>query len=303
MNAQSIQCFLAVTRHHSFTKAANELFMTQPAVSSQIAKLEHECHTKLFIRNYHQVELSPAGKRLKPFFRQLNQDFTNFNQALQDYHNSKQPQKIKIGLYFSDALAEILQQIDKFNALNPNIQVVVNNYVDILHELEQGSIDIGLEMIIPNQKLNFQPQILDEFSILRGDAYLHGHTGPLSLSSLQDATLFVLHSEGNTGGMKKIRDQILGASFTGPAVEFNSMDSLLANLKITDAFALIPFAVLPSDLTGIQTVPIKDPRVPATFKVGWGYQPDALTHSPNRQAIQQFLDYFHKISLLNLQKF
>ena len=57
----SIQCLLSAGRLESFTKAAEELFMTRQAVSRQIAHLEKELGAQLFQRNTAKVELTAVG--------------------------------------------------------------------------------------------------------------------------------------------------------------------------------------------------------------------------------------------------
>ena len=63
---QAIRAFEAAARHASFTKAANELGMTQAAVSYQIKVLEERIGTSLFLRKPRQVTLTETGQRLAP---------------------------------------------------------------------------------------------------------------------------------------------------------------------------------------------------------------------------------------------
>lgn len=63
---QAIRAFEAAARHASFTKAANELGMTQAAVSYQIKVLEERIGTPLFLRKPRQVALTETGQRLAP---------------------------------------------------------------------------------------------------------------------------------------------------------------------------------------------------------------------------------------------
>ena len=64
MELSQLNCFLAVARERSFTRAAKACNMTQPSLSYQIAKLEEELGELLFLRKPRRVELSEAGKTL-----------------------------------------------------------------------------------------------------------------------------------------------------------------------------------------------------------------------------------------------
>ena len=62
MADRRLQVFHAVARQLSFTKAAEQLFMTQPAVTFQIKQLEEHLNTRLFERNHGRIALTPAGE-------------------------------------------------------------------------------------------------------------------------------------------------------------------------------------------------------------------------------------------------
>src|SRR5574340_89361 len=61
MADRRLQVFHAVAKHLSFTKAADALFMTQPAVTFQIRQLEEHFNTRLFDRAHGRISLTPAG--------------------------------------------------------------------------------------------------------------------------------------------------------------------------------------------------------------------------------------------------
>jgi len=60
-STQALNCFVSAARHQSFTRAAQELFLTQGAVSRQVAALEEFLGVELFRRTQHGMTLTPAG--------------------------------------------------------------------------------------------------------------------------------------------------------------------------------------------------------------------------------------------------
>src|SRR5512134_101655 len=62
MADRRLQVFHAVAKHLSFTKAADALFMTQPAVTFQIKQLEEHFNARLFERGHGQIALTEAGR-------------------------------------------------------------------------------------------------------------------------------------------------------------------------------------------------------------------------------------------------
>jgi len=65
MEFRQLEYFLAVARHGSFSAAAARIRIAQPALSAQVAKLEHELGCCLFLRHSRGAELTPAGRQLK----------------------------------------------------------------------------------------------------------------------------------------------------------------------------------------------------------------------------------------------
>lgn len=79
METSNLQTFLTVTATGSFTKAAEQSFLSAPAVMKQINKLEQELGVALFTRTSTGVTLTPAGERFKGYAEQI---VSLVNQAL-----------------------------------------------------------------------------------------------------------------------------------------------------------------------------------------------------------------------------
>ncbi|MGN0708422.1 MAG: LysR family transcriptional regulator [Faecalibacterium sp.] len=71
MTEQQLLCFLTVSRTLNFSRAAQELYCTQPALSYQIRSLEKELEVELFRRSTTRVELTEAGAALQPYAEQI----------------------------------------------------------------------------------------------------------------------------------------------------------------------------------------------------------------------------------------
>ncbi|MCF2683451.1 selenium metabolism-associated LysR family transcriptional regulator [Faecalicatena contorta] len=71
MNLKQLEAFVQVAEGGSFSKAAKELFLTQPTISAHIAALEKEMNVRLFVRNTKEVSLSDDGRELYQYARQI----------------------------------------------------------------------------------------------------------------------------------------------------------------------------------------------------------------------------------------
>ena len=85
MTSLQIGYFLTAARQMSFTKAAAELYITQPSLSKQITNLESELGVELFDRSVRtKLRLTPAGATLRDFFTRSTEEFNQVLQAAQD---------------------------------------------------------------------------------------------------------------------------------------------------------------------------------------------------------------------------
>ena len=65
MNLKQLEAFVQVAEGGSFSKAAKQLFLTQPTISAHISSLEKELNARLFVRNTKEVKLSDDGKDVR----------------------------------------------------------------------------------------------------------------------------------------------------------------------------------------------------------------------------------------------
>lgn len=84
MDIDTLQAFEAVARNQSFSRAAEELFLTQPAVSKRVAVLEDELGSRLFDRTGRRVLLTEAGRELEPRARRILQELRDTRRAIRN---------------------------------------------------------------------------------------------------------------------------------------------------------------------------------------------------------------------------
>lgn len=96
MNDLQIRYFIAVAKNLSFTKAANDLYVTQPAISHQIANLEKEFDITLFDRTNKGIILTAGGELLYNFFTNYKQQFNDVIIKAK-YLNGNEISKIRLG--------------------------------------------------------------------------------------------------------------------------------------------------------------------------------------------------------------
>lgn len=149
--------FISVAKHLNFTKAANELFVTQPTVSNQIAKLEEEVGVKLFISDKQAVYLTPAGKAL---LKEAENILNITNHAIVEARKtgSNKTGTLKLGAVSYIIKKNLPSFILYFQQKYPEIDIdlVTMNAEPLRKALISGDIDIGLTL---SMSLNNSPQL------------------------------------------------------------------------------------------------------------------------------------------------
>jgi len=82
MDIQNLSAFIAVNQHGSFSRAAEQLFITQPAVSKRISALESALNTRLFDRIGKTVQLTSAGHALLPSAQRILAELEESKRAI-----------------------------------------------------------------------------------------------------------------------------------------------------------------------------------------------------------------------------
>jgi len=137
----AIRAFEAAARLGSFTRAADELHMTQAAVSYQIKQLEQRLGLGLFHRQPRQVVLTPAGQRLAPTvldaFKQLR---IAFAQTLE-----RAETELAITALPTIAATWLVPRLGTFQLAHPRLAVRLDTAVQLV-DLTRGEFDVGIRM-------------------------------------------------------------------------------------------------------------------------------------------------------------
>ena len=166
----NMHTFSVAARFLSFTKAAEELFITQGAVSHRIKSLEKQLGFTLFIRMTRRLELTSEGERL---LQALMLSFDTIFSEIEDIKFNELRGELYIGAAPTFAQSWLLPRLHKFQALYPNLNVklrVKAGRVDFQHE----PIDLAIYYSDGNHPEFYKQRLFDEFiTPVCSQAYYH----------------------------------------------------------------------------------------------------------------------------------
>jgi LysR family glycine cleavage system transcriptional activator len=136
----ALRAFEAAARHMSFRAAAEELGLTQSAISHQVAALEEHFATRLFDRAGRRVALSEAGRMFFPFVRD---GFDRVTQGTDLLRRARTSEDLRVQVYVTVAVRWLIPRLHRFQSANPNVVVRVNtSHFD--WEFDPQIADLGL---------------------------------------------------------------------------------------------------------------------------------------------------------------
>lgn len=284
--------FQVVANHLSFTKAAEQLYISQPAISKAIKNLEEEFKTTLFIRRRNSIELTKEGKsflvytqKVVALFSEMEETFTKKNDVF--------PERINLGASTTISNYIIPKIIAKFNNQFPTTRfnTIGGNTEMIQNMILNEELDFGItEGSNSNPKLTFKKFIKDEIVLVTNSSNNQLKKGSISLDNLQSLQLI---SREIGSGTREIIDSFLvkhGYKKVNRMLTFTSTESIKNYLYHSDYYALISIHAFSDDLKSnrLQIIDLKNASIER-----WFYFVRRTGH------VSSTLDYLEKYIRLN----
>ena len=167
MDLGELQVFLMVAKEGSFSRAAERLFRTQPAISLTIRKLEEDLGQPLFVRGARPIRLTDAGTLLREYAERLINLRDEVKKGLDELEGLKRGE-LSLGVNESSIHA-LLPALAEFRQKHPGVSVRVNRMSsrDIPHEVVNYRLDLGAISFVPRDAQLQATEILkDELTLV-----------------------------------------------------------------------------------------------------------------------------------------
>ena len=194
MELYPLQVFLTVATERSFSRAAEKLLRTQPAVSLALQKLETEFGEKLIDRSAKELMLTDAGRTVLDFarrFENLRMELENSLAELRDHSAGR----LSIGANESTTLY-LLQHIERYRQLYPKIKVQVRRSLSskIPNELIDGNLELGVISYDPgDERLVSTVIYTDALAFVVSPRHRFAQRRAISITEL-GAEIFIAHN-------------------------------------------------------------------------------------------------------------
>ena len=198
MNPHHLRTFLAVRRHRNYTRAAGEVFLTQPAVSRQVRQLEEELGVRLFEQIGKSLHLTDAGETLAAEAEKLLGAMERTAEAVRS-HRSAERGSMRIGASTTPGFYLLPDLLGRFHRRYPKVALhyTVENSLRIEQKIVRNELDLGfVGAHLSSEDLELTPLMEDEIVCFAASSHHLAKVRHIAPSSLEEE-LWVIREKGS----------------------------------------------------------------------------------------------------------
>lgn len=272
MDFRTIEHFLKLSETLNFRKAAEEIYIAQPALSRQIMALEEELGVVLFDRNKRNVALTTAGEYFREECERILEDFERVKQRTSQIYKGEGGE-IKIA-HSSSSMQFLLPNIlAKIQAEMPLMKTNLNETTNLygINALINRTIDVafGPNMIVPKE-LNTRTVYVENFVIILPQNHRLDATSFESLAQLADEN-FILPPRNESSGYVESLEALCQSYGFIPKVAYQSGNSNTV-LRLVEAglgISIEPKSALSGQNMNVKFIELNNISLKASMLMLW----------------------------------
>lgn len=152
MDIGLLKTYIVVVKHGSVSKAAKELYLTQPAVTKQIRVLEREYGTRIFERERNRLFLTDEGKVLLSYAYRIVELYTESHLVINE-QGDKVKGSLRIGANLTLGIYLLPKLIKQFADIYPDVKfdIFLDNTGHVIEAIKGGGVELGFIGVVPKE--------------------------------------------------------------------------------------------------------------------------------------------------------
>jgi DNA-binding transcriptional LysR family regulator len=253
MDEAQLKAFITVNRYGSFSDAAEQLHLTQPAVSKRIATLESQLGCRLFDRIGHRTLLTEAGRQLLPLAEQMLAEFNDLRNRVDHLHATVSG-KLNLGTSHHIGLHRLPPILRHFTQTYPEVELALYfvDSEDGCRGVESAELEMAIVTLPPQPAATLQVSNIweDPLSVVVGRDHPLASRGRISIDDLLQHDAIMPGS--NTFTRTLLEQQLgLGGQRLRVCLETNYLETnkMMANIGL--GWTVLPETMVDNDLRRI----------------------------------------------------
>ena len=252
MADRRLHVFFTVARLLSFTKAAESLHMTQPAVTFQVRQLEEYFNTRLFDRTHNRISLTEAGKRVFEYADRVFELYAEMENSVRELTGEISGLLI-IGASTTIAEYMLPALLGDFKHKYPdvNVRLKVSNSDGIVSMVENNIIDLGVvEAPVANKNLAVEVCRMDELVAIVPPSHEMAKAGSIPISKIVEYP-YICREEGSGTReviMESLVEQGMNPSDLNISMELGSPEAIKGAVEAGMGISVVSRATVSKEL-------------------------------------------------------
>lgn len=270
-----LRVFITAAKTLNFTKCAEQLFISQPAVSKHIGELESRYKVQLFERSGSRLALTEAGRVMLEHAERIADGYRRLQYEM-DLFTDRLGGELKVGASTTIAQYVLPQVLARFTARFPEVKVSLasGNSEQVEAALARHDTDLGLvESSARHPGFHYEPFIPDELVLIASTKGRYGRCDQVTLAELQTVPL-VLRESGS--GTLEVISKYLAAADVRLAslrvvMQLGSTESIKSFVRNSDAMAIVSVASIVDELRSgeLRIIDIEGCTIRREFSFCW----------------------------------
>ena len=289
LNPYQLRAFYEAAKSMNFTIAAKNLFVSQPAVTTQIKLFEEYCNLRLFKRKGRRMDLTPEGESLFYYAEKVFQLEKKIEKVIKEFHGLKRGY-VRLGTTKTSVRYSIDSIMLSFHKSFPDIKIKVQEGTSM--EMLQSLLDFRNDLALvahteDNPNIDFITLGKEEIFLIAAPGHYLANKNNISFNEL-DRVPVIIKEIGS--GTRKVVDNYFARSGVKPKIliETNKIELIIELVKQGEGISFLARRVIEKEIAGgtLIAIPIKPEKL--FLNVGIAYLNDEQL-SPAAKALLDFL--------------
>ena len=252
-----VEAFVEVARRGSVTRAAEALFVTQPALTARLQSLERELGVRLFVRSGRGVRLTEHGQAYLPYAEQAYEALADGRRLLGELDRGGAGQLV-IGAAPAVSTYVLPSILERFHAAHPRVQLSVRtgHSEEVLEMVVRRQVQIGLVRALRHPDVAVVPLYEDELVLVTDPQHAFAARGEIALEAIAGERLILFD---RASSYHDLTSAFLGEAGVIPSglMELDNIDASKKMVAQGLGVALLPRTAVAEELATGRLAPIR----------------------------------------------
>lgn len=273
MNTEQLNYFIITAKHLNFSAAAKELYVTQPAISHQIAALEKELNAKLFTRTTRHIQLTRSGELFLEDAKRIL-DMEDLSRQRIQLANTAVDTTLRIAYLLEPCRSFLPRLLQQFHRQYPHVKLQLTRMVGkmLRESVETGQYDLyfSMEKDLNISPLSYRRLFTDQYHLICSPNHPCTGTNKIDFDKLATETFFMMTPDAGPFITREAQQILRENKITHSQIEYlSTMEEILFLVESGVGVSILPGKSQHFYQSSLVYIPLEGPHTSISFGTCW----------------------------------